>query len=43
MFDADRQARIRAELRAPGRARPGLSRDTGEIVGRLLQAAPEEA
>jgi aminopeptidase N len=36
MFDADRQALIRAELERLA-ALPGLSRDTGEILGRLLR------
>lgn len=35
MFDAGRQALMRAELERLA-ATPGLSRDTGEIVGRLL-------
>ena len=39
MFDAGRQARIRAELERLA-ALPGLSRDTAEIVGRLLRAEP---
>jgi aminopeptidase N len=38
MFDAGRQALIRAELERLA-ALPGLSRDTGEIVGRLLHGA----
>ena len=37
-FDAGRQALIRGELRRLG-ARPGLSRDTGEMVERLLREA----
>jgi aminopeptidase N len=37
-FDAGRQALMRAQLERLA-ALPGLSRDTGEIVGRLLQAA----
>ncbi|MFO1144234.1 MAG: aminopeptidase N [Amaricoccus sp.] len=37
MFDAGRQAQMRAELERLA-AVPGLSRDTGEIVGRLLRA-----
>jgi aminopeptidase N len=36
MFDAGRQACMRTELERLA-ARPGLSRDTGEIVGRLLR------
>ncbi len=36
MFDAGRQAHMRAELERLA-ALPGLSRDTGEIVGRLLR------
>ena len=36
MFDAGRQALMRAELERLA-ALPGLSRDTGEIVGRLLR------
>jgi aminopeptidase N len=36
MFDAERQALMRGELERLA-ALPGLSRDTGEIVGRLLQ------
>ena len=35
MFDEGRQALMRGELERLA-ARPGLSRDTGEIVGRLL-------
>ncbi len=38
-YDADRQALIRAEL-ARIAATPGLSRNTGEMVGRILGAAP---
>jgi aminopeptidase N len=38
MFDAGRQALIRAELERLA-ALPELSRDTGEIVGRLLRGA----
>lgn len=38
-FDAGRQALLRAELERLA-ALPGLSRDTGEIVARLLQADP---
>ena len=37
MFDAGRQALMRGELERLS-ALPGLSRDTGEIVGRLLRA-----
>ena len=37
MFDAGRQEQMRAELERLA-ALPGLSRDTGEIVGRLLRA-----
>jgi aminopeptidase N len=36
MFDESRQAKLKAELERLG-ALPGLSRDTGEIVGRLLR------
>ncbi len=36
-FDAGRRARLRAELERLA-ALPGLSRDTGEITGRLLRA-----
>ena len=39
MFDAGRQRLIRAELERLA-ALPGLSRDTGDIVGRLLLAEP---
>ena len=39
MFDAGRQRLIRGELERLA-ALPGLSRDTGEIVGRLLRAEP---
>ena len=39
MFDAGRQALMRAELERLA-ALPGLSRDTGEIVGRLLREQP---
>jgi aminopeptidase N len=35
MFDEARQALMRGELERLA-ARPGLSRDSGEIVGRLL-------
>ena len=38
MFDPGRQALMRAELERLA-ALPGLSRDTGEIVGRLLRDA----
>jgi aminopeptidase N len=37
MFDPGRQALMRGELERLS-ALPGLSRDTGEIVGRLLRA-----
>jgi aminopeptidase N len=36
MFDRSRQAMLKAELERLA-ALPGLSRDTGEIVGRLLR------
>ncbi len=39
MFDRGRQRLIRAELERLA-ALPGLSRDTGEIVGRLLRVEP---
>ena len=39
MFDEGRQRLIRAELERLA-ALPGLSRDTGEIVGRLLRVEP---
>ena len=39
MFDAGRQALMRGELERLA-ALPGLSRDTGEIVGRLLREEP---
>jgi aminopeptidase N len=39
MFDAGRQALMRGELERLA-ALPGLSPDTGEIVGRLLRAEP---
>jgi aminopeptidase N len=39
MFDSGRQALIRGELERLA-ALPGLSRDTGEIVGRLLRVEP---
>jgi aminopeptidase N len=39
MFDPGRQRLIRAELERLA-ALPGLSRDTGEIVGRLLRVEP---
>ena len=38
MFDAGRQALMRGELERLA-ALPGLSRDTGEIVGRLLRGS----
>ncbi len=39
-FDAGRQALMQGELQRLA-ARPGLSKDTAEIVGRLLGGAPE--
>jgi aminopeptidase N len=36
-YDADRQAQIRAEL-SRIQATPGLSRNLGEMVGRMLTA-----
>ncbi len=38
-YDADRQALMRAELERIAAA-PGLSRNTGEMVTRILAAAP---